>query len=259
MADISLIQFARLLGSNTLLGMAQKVGLTPPPPPISARNIVVLAGRIILPFAPVDLQPPNGASGISNNPNLFFRDPGAGTPAAAQHFEYIVTQNRVIVDPSHVLTGGGITGNPVTPPGFKWFSSLPPGQVTLTVSGTNRAGKGPSSTSTFTVSGPTPIPLPVKPQISVSSSGTGQSSVFVITGSGFLRNHDVIIRVADDSNPPLGLVLHHNSDSQGNLNARFGIPCNSRLTVHFTATDGRPDPTTVLNQLESNTFDIPCP
>lgn len=254
MTDVSLIQFARLLGSKTLIGMAQKMGLTPPPPPISIRHLIDLAVLKILSFAPFDLQPQNGASGVANNPNLFFRDPGAGTPAAGLRFEFIVTQNNVIVDPDHVLTGGGSISSPVTPPGFKWFFPLPPGEVTLSVTGINKAGKGPASTSTFTVSSPPPPP---RPQISVSSSGSGQSSVFVVTGSRFLPSHVVNIRVVDDALNTLN--LQQSADGQGNLNARFGIPCTSRLGLHFSATDGRPDPTNVLNQLESNTFDIPCP
>ncbi|MGH7869903.1 MAG: hypothetical protein ACREP9_20275, partial [Candidatus Dormibacteraceae bacterium] len=135
MTDISLIQYARLLGSNTVIGMAQKVGLRPPPPPISVRNLINLAGQIILPLAPVDLQPQNGAQGISNNPDLFFRDQGAGTPAAVWEFKFIVTQNNVVVDPQQ--TDWAVTTGPVTPPGFKYFVPLPPGTVTLSVRGTN--------------------------------------------------------------------------------------------------------------------------
>jgi hypothetical protein len=40
MTNISLAQYARFLGSNSVLQMAQKVGLTPPPPPISVRNLI---------------------------------------------------------------------------------------------------------------------------------------------------------------------------------------------------------------------------
>lgn len=157
----SLIQYARLLGSNTLLGMAEKVGLTPPPPPISVRNLIDLAGRIILPFAPVDLQPQNGASGLSKDPNLLFRDPGAGTPAQAFQFEFALTQNNILLN-SPPLTGGSSVSSPLVPPGVKWGFPLPPGKVTLTVSGRNKAGRGPVSTSTFTVSSPPPPPPPTK-------------------------------------------------------------------------------------------------
>ena len=40
MANISLNQYALILGANTVIGMAQKVGLNPPPPTISVRNLI---------------------------------------------------------------------------------------------------------------------------------------------------------------------------------------------------------------------------
>jgi hypothetical protein len=93
--------------------------------------------------------------------------------------------------------------------------------------------------------------------ISVSSSGSGQAALFVVSGSGFSPNHDVRIRVVDD-------VLNErdfnqSTDSGGRLNARVGIPCNSGLAMHFSATDGRSDPTDLTGLLWSNTFNMPCP
>lgn len=257
MTDISLIQYARLLGSNTVIGMAQKVGLTPPPPPISVRDLIDLAGRIILPFAPVDLQPQNGAQGISNNPFLFFRDPGAGSPAAAGQFEFLVTQNNVVVG-SPPLTGAASTSSPLTPPGIKWFVPLPPGNVTFQVWGRNKAGDGPVSTSTFTViSPPPPPPPPPPPVISVSSEGSGQGSIFVVTGSGFSPNKDVRIRVIDDALNEED--FHQSADNLGHLNARLAIPCNAGAGLHFSATDGTPDPSDLTGLLWSNTFTTSCP
>ena len=43
MSNISLRQLASFLHSNTVIGMARRVGLTPPPPPISVRHLVNLA------------------------------------------------------------------------------------------------------------------------------------------------------------------------------------------------------------------------
>ena len=161
MADIRLDEYARLLGSNTVIGMAEKVGLTRPPPRISVRNLVDLAAGVILPFAPVDLLPQNGAGGISSSPDLYFRDPGAGTPAAAAQFEFVLTQNGIIVDPGPNFVLGAGTASPLTPPGVKWGFPLPPGEVTLTVSGMTKAGKkGPASSSTFNVGSLPPTPTP---------------------------------------------------------------------------------------------------
>jgi hypothetical protein len=61
-------------------------------------DIAVQAKRVT-PLAPVDLRPQNGASGIQNAPYLFFVDPGAGTTSAADSFEFLVSQNNVVVDP----------------------------------------------------------------------------------------------------------------------------------------------------------------
>jgi hypothetical protein len=235
--------------------MAKKVGLSPPPPPISVRNLVDLASRIILPLAPVDLQPQDGARDVSNNPDLFWRDPGAGTPAAAIGFSFVVSQNGVIVDPDHILTGDANIQAPLTPPGPKWFFPLPPGDVMLTVAGVNKAGVGPSSESTFTVSGPPPPPPPTPPTISVSSSGKGAGSEFTVKGSGFQHNAVVTIRVVDDQFNEKDFT--QSATATGELNARFSLSCTSGLSLHFSATDNR------LNQqgqpIFSNIFTIPCP
>src|SRR5690242_19319694 len=104
MSDISLNQYGRLLGSLTVIGIAGKVGVGPPPPPVSVRHLLDLAGHIILPLAPVGLEPRDGASGVSSGTNLFFVDPGIGTPAAALQFEFVLLQNGIVLN-SPPLTG----------------------------------------------------------------------------------------------------------------------------------------------------------
>jgi len=261
MADISVLPYARLLGTNTVIGMAQKVGLSAPPPAISLRNVLILAGQQILPVAPVDLQPANGATGISTNPYLFFRDPGAGGPAAAFQFEYSLSQNNYMIDPSHSITGDVVTGSPLAAPGIRWFSVLPPGQVTLEVLARNKNGKGPTSSSTFTVvSAPTPPPKPlVKPTISVTKSGSGQSASFTVTGSGFAPGKNVIVRVVDNGDPARVVSFDETADSKGNLKATIPIACISGLALHFSATDDTPDSSDLTGVLWSNTFDTTCP
>jgi hypothetical protein len=204
MTDVSLIQYARLLGSNTVIGMAEKVGLTPPPPPISVRNIVALAGQTAFkPVAPVNLQPQNGAQGISNSPFLFFSDPGAGTPAAAGEFGFIVTQNNVVVG-SPPLTGPAVTPSPLSLPGVKWPFPLPPGQVTLSVWGQNRAGDGPASTSTFTVASAPPPPPPQQPTITAS---IGSDDRVTVNGQGFNKSQIVNLQVTVAGGPSTPPVL----------------------------------------------------
>ncbi|MGH9355141.1 MAG: hypothetical protein ACRD10_03340 [Terriglobia bacterium] len=259
MDNISLRQSAQLLGSNAVSGMAQQVGLQwPPPPPISVRNLDQLARQPILPLAPIDLQPQNGASGISSGPNLFFIDPGAGTRAAVSQFGFTVSQNNILVDPSHTLTGPTSTSSPLTPPGIKWGFPLPPGEVTLTVWGVNAAGTGPASTSAFTVSSPPPPPPLTPPNISVASSGHGTTSQFTVTGSGFKANSTVTIYVRDDAYNTR--TFKHSADSKGQLNAPLPFSCGSGASLHFSATDSTPDPQNlVTGVLMSNTFTVPCP
>jgi hypothetical protein len=141
-----------------------------------------------LPLAPIGLQPQNGASGTPTEPYLFFRDPGAGTPSAADQFEFLVSQNNIIVDPSHTLSGPASTSSPLMPPGVKWFYPLPPGQVSLEVWGRNRAGTGPASVSTFMVSS---TPPPPSPQITASQ----QDQNIVLSGQGFERSRSVTVLV----------------------------------------------------------------
>jgi hypothetical protein len=261
MANISTLPYARLLGANTVIGMAQKVGLSAPPPAISLRNVLTLAGQQILPAAPVDLQPANGATGISNNPYLFFRDPGAGGPGAAFQFEYSLSQNNYLIDPSHSITGDVATGSPLAAPGIRWFSVLPPGQVTLEVASVNKNGKGPTSSSTFTVPAP-PAPKPkplVPPTISVSNSGSGDGASFVVTGSGFAPNKTVFVRVVDNGDPASVVSFTETSDAKGNLKATIPIACISGLALYFSATDDTPNPADKTGVLWSNTFDTTCP
>ena len=259
MANISLNQYALILGANTVIGMAQKVGLNPPPPTISVRNLISRAGTKFVPLAPVDLQPPNGATGISNNPYLSFRDPGAGGPASADVFDITVTQNNYLVDPTGQLTGEVLARSPLTPPGVKWNFPLPPGQVTLTVSGKNTTGTGPFSSSTFTVVGPPPTPKPT-PAPAPSIAVVFKNGQFVVTGSKFLPKKGVTIRVVEGDSSTAYTDFSTTSDGSGNINAPLTISCVSGLNLHFSATDFRP-PTTpdLTGDLWSNTVTIGCP
>jgi hypothetical protein len=110
---------------------------------------------------------------------------------------------------------------------------------------------------TYVVVGGPPAPTEQKPTISVSSSGAGGGSAFAVLGSKFSSNHDVRIRVVDDRLAERD--FHQSADSSGALNAKFGVPCISGLTLHFSATDGRPNQSDLTGVLWSNTFNIACP
>jgi hypothetical protein len=270
MADISLIQCARLLGSTKVGDMAIKVGFTFPPALGTSISVRELVRRVLQPLPPTNLKlfwdvnaagqiifhPPD-VTGVPLDKTIQFDwSDSADTPG--RKAKKFLLDIKVAATSQEFHPPGGLSSPFETGAGFGTTGFEANTRYSWNVVALNDFGRGPSSqTFTFQTVGRTGPP-PVKPQISVSSSGSGAGSVFVIIGSGFLPNHDIIIRLADDALTPFP-ALHQSSDGQGKLNARFGIPCTSRLGLHFTATDGRPDPGNILNQLESNTFDIPCP
>ncbi len=261
MPDISLLEFARFLGSDRTSGMAQKVGLKwPPPPSISVRNLVQLAG---LPSPPTGLSlnygggdhPPDSQGVPVTQFACNWRDPGVLSPRAAKNFRFsLYTQSGVVVE--SYLTWAGTF---VSPPLILQYGSSYSWDVVPQSQYTDGPGPiwGPSSPRYTFRTEPKPAPPPTKPSISVSSTGVGAGAVFTITGSGFVPNSTVTIRVVDES-------LNQRSFSQsaaanGDLNARISLPCTSGGTLHFSATDGRPDPTDLTGVLWSNRFDSPCP
>jgi hypothetical protein len=96
-----------------------------------------------------------------------------------------------------------------------------------------------------------------KPSINVSSRGSGSGAQFTVTGSGFLPNKTVTVRVVDAAFNMSS--FQQSSDASGNITANLSIPCSSASPLHFSATDGRPDPSDLTGVLWSNTFMIPCP
>ncbi|MEV0009441.1 hypothetical protein [Streptomyces sp. NPDC047973] len=107
-------------------------------------------------------------------------------------------------------------------------------------------------------------PPPVRPDIDVDSAGSGSGASFTVTGSGFLPDHDVRIRV-------VALVPHEvqvasfnrTTDSAGALPAGNpeAIACVSGTLLHFSATDGRTVPPSVdlTGFLWSDTVHRVCP
>lgn len=98
---------------------------------------------------------------------------------------------------------------------------------------------------------------PPKPSISVSTEGSGATSVFVVTGSGFLPNHLVHVRVVDDALTTL--FFQQSSDGNGQFKLRQSIPCSSGLALHFSANDERADSHDLTGTLWSNTVTTSCP
>lgn len=252
----SLKQFGRFLGSNTVIGMAQKVGLTPPPPPLSVRNLVHLAGR---PLQPTNIQlsfsghplPPNDVPITQSE--ISWEDPGAGSLRQATTWE---VRLKKVGSPFDFLVIG-TSREPHSPINVVLeFNS----SYLLIITPSNARGKGPDSpVFEFHTRPSLPLPLPqfVKPVITVSGSGSGLGSVFVVSGSGFSPNSNVRVHVVDDQLNQRD--FNQSADGQGKLNGRIGLPCNSGLGLHFSATDGRSDPSDRTGVLFSNTFNTTCP
>jgi hypothetical protein len=73
----------------------------------------------------------------------------------------------------------------------------------------------------------------------------------VVTGTGFLADHNVTIRITrpgDDISDYLAYV----TDSNGHLDAE--LPTSALGTLHIAATGNRPDPDGTCGRLWSNTY-----
>lgn len=139
--------------------------------------------------------------------------------------------------------------------------------VTYATSRDGRAWVWSEANAVTTPPPPPPLPSPPpqapatqRPTISVSSSGAGESTVFGVTGSGFLPNSQVSIRVVRLGN---GQVFEQywitTSLSNGTVNYSISLPCVSGLVFHFSANDGRVDSADHTSTLWSNTATKSCP
>lgn len=220
----------------------------------------VFAGDLnvpMLPVAPADLRPGDGWNVYRSSAYLSFHDPAIGTTAESSSIHYSLTE----LDDN---AGIGILspGSPTVLPGLK-MEGLNPGSFTLKAWLQNKVGLGPVASSTFTVlsdstgGGNGGGGGVTKPVISVTSSNSGANSAFVVSGQGFSAGKDVTIRVVDDQ---LNTVyFHQSSDAAGKLSASIPLACRSGFALHFSATDGRSDPSDLTGSLWSNTFSTTCP
>jgi hypothetical protein len=100
-----------------------------------------------------------------------------------------------------------------------------------------------------------PPPPPVPPAISVAAKGDGS---FTVTGSGFVPNATVTIRIVDDA--LVTVNFDQSADAQGNLSFPTGKICQRAGDLHFSAHDGRTDPNDPMRgPLWSNTVTSSCP
>ena len=135
------------------------------------------------------------------------------------------------------------------------FSEAGTYTIEVTVKGIGSTGYAEATASTTVVAKPKPSPpLPqTKPSISVSAKGDGS---FVVSGSGFLPNTTVHIRVVDDALATI--FLDRSSTAQGTLNYTTGKLCQLPGKLHFSANDGRSDRNDLTGTLWSNTVTTTC-
>jgi hypothetical protein len=103
---------------------------------------------------------------------------------------------------------------------------------------------------------PPPPPRPVvRPHISVTKK---DSSSFEVTGSDFLPNATVTIRVADDYGVQV-LAPQTTADGAGKIDVTVAVDCIPGAMLHFSATDSRPDPKDITTGVVwSNYVQVTC-
>jgi hypothetical protein len=163
-----------------------------------------------------------------------------------------------------LLSGGQLFSKDLSGSGGDFRpTSLGPGTWDITV---ERAGIGSTGMAVLTefigrvvvrAKGVPAVPPPVtRPSIAVQGKGDGS---FVVTGSGFLPNATLHIRVVDG---PFGnsVFFTDTSDPAGRLRGFMtGKICQRPGQLFFSANDGRADATDLTGTLWSNTVTTSCP
>ncbi len=108
------------------------------------------------PPPPTIVTPADGSVNNPNNVKFYFKDPAAGTINAATEFQFVVTQNNVVINsgppyPQPWITGPDTTAAPMTSPGVTWGFSIANGTYQVEAWSLNGAGSSNGATATFTV------------------------------------------------------------------------------------------------------------
>jgi hypothetical protein len=101
-----------------------------------------------------------------------------------------------------------------------------------------------------------PPPVVQPPVITVTAFGKGAGASFQVNGTGFLDGAKITVRLVDDQLHTV--YFYQNADGSGRLSMKVSEACNSGFSLHWSATDLRPDPN-VTGSLWSNTFTLLCP
>jgi hypothetical protein len=226
------------------------------------------------PAPPVITFPTQGAVNVPVRPTFTWNDPGKGKDSAAVSYELTVMDASTAVIPMTPVTGTSFTSpRDLT---FKW-------KLTVQIRARNVSGLSGLSQVVFTTQD---VPAPVAPVLTNYDTQT-----HVLTGSGFLKNHSVRVRLSMLNNSVLNQLgqsvpdyrdasANVTSDGAGNIasivepsivlptlplqdgydgaSENFAYGALSGETMHVSATDGRAsvDKTEVL---WSNTLPVYIP
>jgi hypothetical protein len=99
-----------------------------------------------------------------------------------------------------------------------------------------------------------PTPVSDNPSVSHSSATpTISAQGHLVTGSGFLPDHRVAIRITA-AGEDISDYLTYVTDGHGYLHCE--LPNGARGTLYIAATDHRPDPAGACGRLWSNTYTL---
>ncbi|WP_371476829.1 WD40/YVTN/BNR-like repeat-containing protein [Kitasatospora sp. NBC_00315] len=105
-----------------------------------------------------------------------------------------------------------------------------------------------------------PPPSAVRPRVDVSTSGSGESTVFHLTGSGFIAGAEVTIRgTRVGADGVFNVYWTTRALPQGSIAIDLPVPCLSGISISFSANDGRRDPHDLTDRFWSNTVTSSCP
>ncbi|QKG20148.1 Mad20 [Actinomadura verrucosospora] len=107
---------------------------------------------------------------------------------------------------------------------------------------------------------PPPTPGVQAPSLQVTSTGSGQSTVYKMTGSGFVPDAQVHIRAVEIIDGQATEIFRlTTADSAGHMAFDLAVPCQSGETFSFSANDGRVQSGDFTQTLWSNTVTLQCP
>ncbi|QKG19994.1 hypothetical protein ACTIVE_1630 [Actinomadura verrucosospora] len=106
---------------------------------------------------------------------------------------------------------------------------------------------------------PPPQPGVQAPSLQVTSTGSGQSTVYKMTGSGFVPGAQVHIRAVEITDGQATEIFQlTTADNAGRMAFDLAVPCQPGETFSFSANDGRVQSGDFTQTLWSNTVTLQC-